>query len=327
VAGRLNGFSSLSVLPSPVLNHEQSNNAFARMSAQPIKSSTVTTSSGIRFHKLNLARWETRDVYHWFLTLHWPHFSAVIFTAYLGINLIFSACYVLKPHAINGMPPGSWSDAFFFSVETLATVGYGHMYPDSTYGHVIATIEIIIGMFGMAIVTGLIFIRFSRPVARIVFSRVLVLSPFDGQPALTFRVANLRDQAMAEAEFRLMLIRDEPTKEGPSFRRFYQLPLQFDRLISFPAIITIRHLVDERSPLHGWSIEELERGDARLAASVVCIDTVIPAPVQTHRAYTWKDIRLNHRFAEVYNTLADNAMTVDYSQLHTTEPISETSAS
>ncbi|PWU09616.1 MAG: ATP-sensitive inward rectifier potassium channel 10 [Verrucomicrobia bacterium] len=292
------------------------------MSPSANKKIAVTTASGIQFHKLNTKPWETRDVYHWLLTLRWHQFSAVIFAAYIGINLIFCTCYVLKPHAINGMPPGSWPDAFFFSVETLATVGYGHMYPETTYGHIVATIEIIVGMFGMAIVTGLIFIRFSRPVARILFSRVLVLSPFDGQLALAFRVANLRDQAMAEAEFRLMLMRDEPTKEGPNFRRFYQLPLQFDRLISFPAIITIRHIIDERSPLHGWSIEDLERSDARLAASIVCIDTVIPAPVQTHRAYTWKDIRPNHRFAEVYDSLAADTLTVDYSQLHTTEPIS-----
>jgi inward rectifier potassium channel len=293
------------------------------MSAPSNKKIAVTSASGIQFHKLNTKQWESRDVYHWLLTLRWPQFSAFIFAAYIGINLVFSTCYVLQPHAINGMAPGSFSDAFFFSVETLATVGYGHMYPDTTYGHIVATIEIIVGMFGMAIVTGLIFIRFSRPVARIVFSRVLVLSHFDGQPALTFRVANLRDQAMAEAEFRLMLIRDEPTREGPNFRRFYQLPLQFDRLISFPAIITIRHIIDERSPLHGWSIEELERSDARLAASIVCIDTVIPAPVQTHCAYTWKDLRLNHRFVEVYDSLSANTMTVDYSRLHTTEPISK----
>ena len=137
------------------------------------------------------------------------------------------------------------------------------------------------------------------------------------------RVANLRDQAMAEAEFRLMLTRDEPTKEGHLFRRFYALPLQFDRLISFPAIITIRHIIDERSPLHGVTLADLEKGDTRVAASIVGIDTVIPAPVQCHRAYTWKDIRPNHRFVEVYQNLAANAFAVDYGRFHTTEPVPE----
>ena len=154
------------------------------------------------------------------------------------------------------------ANCFFFSVETLATVGYGHMYPETLFGHLVATLEIIVGMFGMAIVTGLIFIRFSRPIAQIVFSNNLVLAPFDGQPALMFRVANLRDQAMAEAEFRIMLMRDEPTREGEAFRRFYPLKLQFDRLILFPAVITVRHMIDETSPLHKLTLADIENGDS-----------------------------------------------------------------
>jgi inward rectifier potassium channel len=218
---------------------------------------------------------------------------------------------------------GSWTDSFFFSVETLATVGYGHMYPQTLFGHWIATVEIIVGMFGMALVTGLIFIRFSRPVARIVFSQPLVLAPFDGQPALMYRVANLREQSMAEAEFRIILMRTETTKEGEELRRFYPLPLQFDRLILFPAIITIRHIIDKESPLHGVTLADMERDDTRFLASIVCIDTVIPAPVQSHHAYTWKDIRLNHKFVEVYKEVGQNAMTVDYSLIHATATISK----
>jgi len=241
--------------------------------------------------------------------------------SYLSINLFFSLCYYLSPRSISGVDSFSWSDAFFFSVETLATVGYGHMYPGTLLGHLVATVEIMVGMFGMAIITGLIFIRFSRPLARIVFSDSLVLAPFDGQPALTFRVATLRDQAMAEAEFRIMLMRDEPTKEGEVFRRFYPLQLQFDRLILFPAIITIRHIIDERSPLHGITLADMERDDSRFTASVVCIDTVIPAPVQSHHSYTWQDIRENHRFVEVYQEIEDDLLTVDYGRIHGTEPI------
>jgi inward rectifier potassium channel len=283
----------------------------------------VTTASGIKSHKLNTKRWEWRDAYHWLLTLSWPQFSACVLGLYLCINLLFSVCYYLRPHSIAGANPGSWTDAFFFSVETLATVGYGHMYPETLFGHVVATVEIMTGMFGMAIITGLIFIRFSRPVARIVFSECLVLSSFDSRPALMLRVANLRDQAMAEAEFRLMLMRDEPTAEGEYFRRFYPLNLQFDRLISFPAIITIRHIIDEHSPLHGRTIAEMEGDDSRFAASILCIDTVIPAPVQTHYTYSWKDIRVNHRFVEVYSQIDDEALTVDYGRIHMTEPTAE----
>ena len=278
--------------------------------------------SGIRFHKLNVKRWEWRDAYHWLLTLSWPQFSVFVFGMYLAINLLFSFFYYLRPQCIAGMEPLSWANCFFFSVETLATVGYGHMYPQTLFGHLVATGEIIVGMFGMAVITGLIFIRFSRPIARIVFSKSLVLAPFNGQPALMFRIANLREQAMVEAEFRLMLIRDEPTREGEVLRRFYPLTLQFDRLIWFPAIITIRHIIDERSPLRGLTLADMERDDSRFIASIVCIDTVIPAPVQSHYGYTWKDIRLNHKFVEVYHEIDDETLTVDYSRIDATEQIS-----
>ena len=294
------------------------------MSKRPKLNSQVTTFGDIRFHKLNTKAWEWRDAYHWLLTLTWTQFSGFVLAMYLGINVLFSCCYFLRPGCIAGATAQSWGDCFFFSVETLATVGYGHMYPETLFGHVVATIEIMVGMFGMAIITGLIFIRFSRPVARIVFSKSLVLAPFDGRPALMFRVANLREQAMAEAEFRIMLMRDEPTKEGQNFRRFYPLTLQFDRLISFPAIITIRHIIDERSPLHGLTVADMERDDSRFAASIVCVDTVIPAPVQSHYAYTWKEIRVNHRFVEVYSEIDNNALTVDYGRIHGTEPIAGT---
>jgi inward rectifier potassium channel len=174
----------------------------------------------LEFLKLNAERYDWRDTYHLILTLSWPQFAGLIFVIYVLINLVFAALYWVGGNSIAELRPGSFLDAFFFSVETLATVGYGHMYPDTLYGHIIATLEIIIGMFGMAVVTGLIFVRFSRPTARIQFSKSMVIGPFDGIPALMLRVANLRHHAMVEAEFRVMLIRSEPTKEDPDVRRF-----------------------------------------------------------------------------------------------------------
>jgi inward rectifier potassium channel len=127
---------------------------------------------------------------------------------------------------------------------------------------------------------------------------------------------------MAEAEFRIMLMRDELTKEGEVLRRFYPLTPQFDRLILFPAVITIRHIIDEHSPLYGLTLADMERDDSRFITSIVCIDTVIPAPVQSHYGYTWKDIRLNHKFVEVYNELEGGTFAVDYSRIDATEQIS-----
>ncbi len=276
-------------------------------------------SGDFEFHRLNVESREWRDLYHWMLRLTWPQFAGFVFVLYLALNLLFSLLYYFGRPCINGME--TFFDAFFFSVETFATVGYGHFYPDTLYGHTVATFEIIVGMFGMAVITGLIFIRFSRPTARILFSKRLVISNFDGQPALMLRVANLRLQAMAEAEFRVMFIRDEWVKEGETMRRFYSLKLQFDRLIAFPAALTIRHIIDESSPLFGITAQDLEKSDARIVASIVCIDTVIPASVQSQHHYTWRDVHMGKRFVEIYTDIDDHRITVDYGLLHEVEPV------
>jgi inward rectifier potassium channel len=278
----------------------------------------------LRFRKLNTAQREWRDLYHWLLTLNWPQFSVFILGVYLFINLAFALLYFLNPGCVVNMRHHSVLDAYFFSVETLATVGYGHMYPATLYGHLVAMTEIVIGMAGLAVITGLIFIRFSRPLARLVFSHSLVLGTFDGQPALMLRVANARHEAMAEAEFRVTMLREEKIREG-DFVRFYPLKLQFDRLIAFPAAVTIRHLIDRDSPLHQITPEDLQRGKVRFYASVVCIDTVIPASIQSQKHYTWRDIRFGHRFVEIYSDGDDDELTVDYGRLHDTEKMPDDS--
>jgi inward rectifier potassium channel len=274
----------------------------------------------LEFLKVNVAKFDLRDTYHLILTLTWPRFAALVLAVYLLINLIFAVLYLLGGRCIAELPPGSFSEAFFFSVETLATVGYGHMYPDTFYGHCVTTSEIVIGMFGMAVITGVIFVRFSRPTARILFSKCAVISPFDGVPTLMLRVANLRHIMMAEAEFRVMLFRDEPILEGDTVRRFYPLKLQFDRIIAFPVVLTLRHVIDESSPLYGMTPEDFKKSDTRLMASVVCIDTVIPAPVQSATDYLCDDILWDRRFVEIYTQTPDGRFTVDYGRIHDTEP-------
>ena len=258
-------------------------------------------------------------MYHSLLDLSWPRCVGCLFGAYVLLNSLFAGLYLLGGACVAEMPPGSFPSAFFFSVETLATVGYGHMYPVTLYGHLVTTVEIMVGMFGLAVVTGLIFVRFSRPTARFEYSRSLVVSNFDGQPALTFRVANLRHQAVVEAEFRLTLMRNERVMENEEVRRFHELKMLMSRLTLFPAAITLRHIIDEQSPLHGVTPEALESGDCRFVASIVCVDTVIPAPVQSQHDYSWRDVRFGHRFAEIWQGGHGGRWTVDYGKLHDTE--------
>ncbi len=275
----------------------------------------------LEFLKVNADQWEWRDVYHWILSLTWSRFVALVLAFYLFVNLVFATLYMLGGDCIAEMPRGSFGSAFFFSVETLATVGYGHMYPASVYGHILTTAEIICGMFWMAMMTGIIFVRFSRPTAKIIFSKTMVIANFNRQRTLMLRVANGRHQSMVEAEFRIIFHRDELVAEGDYFRHFYELKLMFDRLIVFPAIITLRHVIDETSPLHGMDLEALKESETRFMVSVVCVDTVIPAPMQSQQDYDWPDIRFDEHFVDVYSEASTGRWYVDYSRLGETEPV------
>jgi inward rectifier potassium channel len=287
-------------------------------------STPITVQSGHReFIKLNARRFDWRDIYHLVLTLTWPQFAGMILGIYLLINLIFAGLYLLGGNCIAELVSGSFTDHFFFSVETLATVGYGHAYPATLYGHCVATLEILVGLFGLAVLTGLIFVRFSRPTARIRFSNVAVIAPFNGTPTLMVRLANLRHHAMVEAEFRLLYMRDELTKEGEDVRRFYPLQLQFRHLISFPAALTLRHEINQTSPLFGLTPDDLKLTDSRMLVSIVCVDPVIQAPVQTQTEYVHEQIAWNQRFAEIYTEDAAGRYTIDFSKFDDTIGISD----
>ena len=156
------------------------------------KPSQVSIRSGqVEFVKVGTDAWRWRDVYRWLLGLRWPQFALFVASLYIGLNLFFAALYRLQQDSIAGSTGGSrFFDCFFFSVQTLATVGYGHMYPQTLYGHIISTVEIMTGIFLLAAMTGLIFVRFSRPMARVVFSNSMVIAPLNGKPTLMVRIGN-----------------------------------------------------------------------------------------------------------------------------------------
>lgn len=285
------------------------------------RSAKTVRSGNIEFFRVNAVVWRWRDMYHWLLSLSWPRFALFLLTCYLGVNVLFASLYVAVPGGVAELAEHSYINAFFFSVETLATVGYGHMYPVSLAAHLVATAEIIVGMFGMAVTTGLIFVRFSRPTANLLFSKHMVLSNFDGVPTLMMRVANQRHQAVVEAVFRIMMIRTTLTEEGETMARFHELKLQVEGVIIFPAAMTIRHVIDETSPLYGMTTEEFERDSVRFMASVVCVDVVVPAAVQSQTSYTWREVKFGERFVEIYTEApGGNGWVVDYGRLHETEP-------
>src|SRR5207302_8239843 len=280
-------------------------------------------SGQVEFVKVNTDAWKWRDVYRWLLGLRWPQFAAFVGSLYVGLNLLFAVFYSLQQNSIAGRTTHWFLDCFFFSVQTLATVGYGQMYPQTLYGHIVSTVEIMTGVFLLAVMTGLIFVRFSRPIARVVFSRSIVIAPLNGKPTLMVRIGNENHHSMVEAEFRIMFSRDEPLIEGGDFRYFYALKLHFDHLTVFPAAITLRHVIDETSPLYGATLESLEAERALFFVSVVGIDPIIAAAVQTQKDYSWRDLKFGHRFVEIYmeHKGEGRRLTVDYGRLHETEPV------
>ena len=284
-------------------------------------SSVAVQAGKIEFVRTNSVKTGLRDLYRSILALSWPYFALAVFSVYLLLNILFAAAYLAGGGCIAEMVPGSFPSAFFYSVQTLSTVGFGHLYPATLYGDVVTTLEIVVGMFFTAVVTGLIFVRFSRPVARLLFSEQMVLSDYNGKPTLQIRIANLHHQAMVEAEFRMMIVRKELVDGDEGARRFHTLKLEFDRLIIFPSAVTIRHVIDENSPLHGVTPAQLEASATRFMTSIVCIDTVIQAPVQSQNGYLWSDVRFGHRFAEIYTDRDDGVLEVDYGRIHETEPV------
>lgn len=274
----------------------------------------------LEIHKVNSDSWDWRDLYHRVLGLRWSMFILLLLGLYIVLNLLFAAAYWIRPGCVAGMQSNSFTEAFFFSIETMATVGYGHMYPQTTFGHIIASFEIMVAMFCTAVMTGVIFVRFSRPTAKVIFSKMAVIAPFNGKPTLMVRVANGRHQTMVETQFRIMMHREQMTLDHGSFRTFHTLKLTFDHLTLFPAALTLMHVIDESSPLYGITREEIVASDMRLVASISGVDTVIPAAMQSHHGYDSEDIRFGERFVDIYSEDSTGKVTVDYGRLHETEP-------
>jgi len=280
----------------------------------------VTIKVGqIQVTKLGVTRFSPHDAFHLIMSLTWSQFFAGAVTVYLTANLVFACAYFLGDHAINNA--SGFSDHFFFSVETMATVGYGSMSPGSFYGHCVATVEIITGMLSMAIITSLVFARFSKPTARILFSRVAVIAPYNGVPTLMLRVANQRNSYILEATASLALVRDEETPDGQSLTRFYDLKLERARSPMFALSWQIMHRIDESSPLHGVSGQALEHGDMRLAVTLSGVDETFAAGIIARHTYMHEDILFERRFVDVFSE-GDNPrhLYVDLGRFHDHEP-------
>jgi inward rectifier potassium channel len=264
-------------------------------------------------------RWT--DLYHLLLTLSWPQLIALLGLMYVALNALFAVMFLLGGDGIANAQPGSFGDAFFFSVQTMASIGYGAMYPKSFYANLIVTIESILGLFWLTMATGLMFARFSRPTARVIFSRVAVVSVRDGIPTLMFRAANQRSNQILEAQMRLSVIRNVVTTEGEFMRRFFDLKLERSQTSIFALTWTALHPIDTESPLYGMTPDDLAEIEAELLVTVTGIDDTFSQTIHARHSYIPTEIFWNMRLADVITRAEDGRRAVNYHKFHEVEPL------
>jgi inward rectifier potassium channel len=252
------------------------------------------------------------------MTASWPAFIAGAATVFVAFNAFFAFFYWIGDQPISNVPGGAYIDYLYFSIETLSTAGYGDMHPQTHYGHFVATVELFTGIFSMSVMTGLVFARFSRPSARLLFAENPVISDHEGQPTLMVRLANERHNIISNATARLWLFKNIVSKEGQSFRRFYELPLSRNESPALALSWTLFHIIDEASPLYGFTAEDLEANNIALAVVVSGYDVVAAQTVHARKTYEHPDIRIGHRYAEILGTTEDGRLRVDYSRFHDT---------
>ena len=286
--------------------------------ATPIR--TLVSGRRILRHGLPRRRWQ--DLYHVFMTISWPRLFGGFAGFFIVFNLLFAAAYSLEPAGIAHLnPPGYWG-RFFFSVETLATVGYGDMHPRALFAHVLASIEIFTGMMSLAVIAGMMFARFSRPTARILFARHAVIRPFDGEPTLMLRAANERQNFIMEARAQLRLVRDERSVEGYEIRRIHDLPLRRSEQPAFLFGWTLLHTSDARSPLAGATPESLQAANAFLLLTISGIDETTGQTLMTRHEYPVAMLRWQHTFVDIFTPGQDGVDHFDYTKFHDVEPYS-----
>ena len=259
------------------------------------------------------------DFYHGILTTSWPGFVAQLAALFLIVNLGFAVLYVIDRGGIANARPGSFADAFFFSVQTLGTLGYGVMAPRTLYTNLLVTAESFTGILIIALFTGIIFARFSRPFARVVFSRVGCVTQFDGLPTLMFRAANQRGNSILDASVSVSLASNYTTREGVEMRRFQELRLIRSNNPLFALSWTVMHPIDEASPLYGLGLAEMIEHDMEIVVMLSGMDETISDRIYARHAYMAEEILWQRRFVDVVSVTSSGQRMVDLVRFHDTQ--------
>jgi inward rectifier potassium channel len=266
-------------------------------------------------------RWLT-DSYVRLMGMKWSQLVLLFVTCFIGFNVVFAILYSAEPGCLGNSATGGEVtpiDSFFFSVQTVATIGYGVLFPKTPYANILVTIEIMGGVIGFAMGNGLMFARFSRPTARIMFSKVAVIAPHNGTPTLMFRAANQRHNLILEAHVRVAVTRNETTIEGRRMRRFRDLAVERRDNLTFLLSWTVIHPIDELSPLYDMSPEAMAASDMTIVVVMNGTDESFAQPVYARYTYTAKDILWDRQFVDIISAAADGRPQIDYTKFHAVE--------
>ncbi len=270
------------------------------------------------------AGWESINLYGELLTASWPRFFGVMVVAYLGLNFLFAACYdLLGPVALSEMPRAGlarFMACFFFSVQTFGTIGFGHVYPANTAANMVVTVEAFVGLLAVALATGILFARFSRPVHRVLFSDVAVFAPYRGGRALMFRVMNGHRTHLVDLSTEVVLTHFEEVK-GVQVKKFHPLALERDSVTFFPTSWTIVHPITEASPLWGQTLETLSADDAEVLVVLRAIDDASHQQIHARSSYKASEMVWDARFRSIHSRDAQGHLLADVSRLSDIERV------
>jgi inward rectifier potassium channel len=272
-----------------------------------------------------LGVFETLSPYQQLLTASWSGFLGLVALSYLAFNLLFASVFWLfGPDALAGaqahMPGGNFTRAFFFSVQTFATIGYGQIAPNGFAANVLVTVEALVGVMFQVLATGLLFARFSRPTASILFSRRAIIAPYNNGQSLQFRIANRRRSEIIQVEAQVLYSAMTSDGRGGRVRRYVPLPLERNKVTFFPLAWTIVHPIDEASPFTGKTAAVLEEDEVEILVLLSGIDDTFGQTVHARTSYRADEIIWGARFRSMFlpNDTASR-VSVDISRLHDVE--------
>jgi inward rectifier potassium channel len=300
----------------------------ARMARRPRTSAPITGPGQLPTYTITavgISPVGLRDIYHALLSMPWWGTFAIIVGGYLALNAGFALLYMLGGGIANAAR-GSFVDAFFFSVQTMGTIGYGWMYPVTRFANVLVVAESVTGLVVTALATGLVFVRFSQPRGRVAFSRQIAIGPLDGVPTLMIRAGNERSNLIFDAVFRLTMNRKTTSKEGVVIYRTLDLPLVRERAPALTRAWIIQHRIGPDSPLHGDSPESLHENEVELTLTLSGADATSLQPVHAQKHYADTDVMWGARLADIISETPEGNLILDLRLFHdvvATEPTAE----